>query len=272
MPEEDKKDPVEELKDKALETAAEAAEDLVEELVEDLTDGKDNSANPWYKRWWNSWTKGVSVLAIIGGLGTWGLQASIEWYKERKDREYERIERVEDELVKTNRELAILSEQLKASNEARKDNNNERMAMWRALRANSEEYNEMKVQNRVNAILIDRNREDIKDNHRIPQYVYDKHPKDGKEEATDLKNPEDVENLTAFERWKKKTLGSPKEKEIIKKFEKVEEKQKEIEELLEKAKKPPEQKTVDDFKNEYIQQQQQDNVNRNNLPPIQQKK
>jgi hypothetical protein len=272
MPEED---PIDELKDKALEEVAEAAEDLVEELVEDLTDGKDNSANPWYKRWWNSWTKGVSVLAIIGGLGTWGLQASIEWYKERKDREYERIERVENELVKTNRELAVLSEQLKASNEARKDNNNERMAMWRALRSNSEEYNEMKVQNRVNAILIDRNREDIKDAHR-PQYVYDRHPKESgndDEESTKLKKPEDVEKLTAFQKWKKKTLGTPKEKEIIEKFEEAQAEQKQIEELLEKSKKPIDKKSLDDFKNEYIQQQQQqDNVNRNNLPPIQRKK
>lgn len=259
MPEdEENKDPIDELKDKVLETAAEAAEDLVEELVEDLTDGKDNSANPWYKRWWNSWTKGVSVLAIIGGLGTWGMQTSIEWYKERKDREYERIERVEKQLEEVNRKLAVQNETMKAFNEARKDNNNERMAMWRALREKNESYEDMQVQNRINSILIERNYKDIKANHALQsQGTCNHNQSKPKEDEKVLYKLEDVENLTAFQKALKKTLGSPKEKELIKEFEEKQEREKKIEELLKRAQeKPQEQKTIDEFKKEYIEQHQ----------------
>jgi hypothetical protein len=220
MPKEDKKDPIDELKDKALEEVAEAAEDLVEELVEDLTDGKDNSANPWYKRWWNSWTKGVSVLAIIGGLGTWGMQTSIEWYKERKDREYERIKAVEKQLEEVNRRLAVQNEAMKAMNEARKDNNNERMAMWRALRENDESYDEMKVQVRINAILNERNYKDIQANHALQSQSTCNHDKTDKpkEDEKALHKPDDVKNLSALQKAIKRTLGTPEEKKLIKDF------------------------------------------------------
>jgi hypothetical protein len=258
MPE-DKKDPVDELKDKVIDKAAEAAEDLVEELVEDLTDGKDNSDNPWYRRWWNSWTKGVSVLAIIGGLGTWGLQFSIEWYKERKEQEYQRIEAVEKQLEEVNRRLAVQNEAMKAMNEARKDNNNERMAMWRALRANDEEYDEMKVQVRINAILNERNYRDIKEAHSQSYARHDdgEEGSDGGEEGASSKPKIDINKLTPLQKAIKKTLGTPEEKEAIKEQEEKVAQDKKIDELLEQAKKKPDERTVDDFKNEYIQQQQQ---------------
>jgi DNA repair exonuclease SbcCD ATPase subunit len=251
LPEEPNK--LDELKDKAIETAAEAAEDLVEELVEDLTDGKDNSDNPWYRRWWNSWTKGVSVLAIIGGLGTWGMQMGIEWYKERKDREYERIESVEKQLTELNKQLAVMNQAQKDMVEDRREERSSKEVMWRSLRDNDERMHNMNTQMRINAILLERNAQDIRSNHSSKGYCNHDSPKESKDKKASLEDEKDVEKLTAFEKWRKKALGTPEEKKIIEAYEKAEEEQRQINKYLEDLKKP---KKDDKPLKDYIEQKQ----------------
>ncbi len=253
MAEEDKT-PIEELKDKALETASEAAGDLMDELVEDLTDGKDNSANPWYKRWWNNWTKSVSVLAIIGGLGTFGLQFSMEWYKERKDSEYERITAIEKQLQDLNKNIAVMNQAQKDMNEEQGQDRNSKQAMWRALRESNEINNEMRVQVRINAILNERNYNDIKNAHDRegsgPCQM--DHSGPGKEKKPDVKN------MSEFQKILKKTMGSDKEKEAIKKHEEEADNNEKINRLLDAVKKPKKDaKSLKDYIDDQHRQEQQ---------------
>lgn len=250
---EDGKNKLEDLKDKALETASDAAEDLLDELVEDLTDGKDNSDNPWYRRWWNSWTKGVSVLAIIGALGTFGLQFSTEWYKDREDKKAERIDAIETQLSNLNKNIAVMNQAQKDRDDDHKTEQITKQAMWRVLRESEENNNELRVQVRINAILNERNYNDIKNAHaresQGPCQMHHEGP--GKEKKPDVKK------MSEFQKIFKKTMGTDEEKKAIKKHEEDTDNHEKINQLLNAVKKP---KKDDKELKDYIQEQHQEHI------------
>lgn len=262
-------------KNEPIDTVEEAVETAVEEFVEDLTDGKDNSANPWYKRWWKKYFKGVSVLAIIGASLTFGINFGVGWYGEAqktriaenkvrsekvekaKAKESAKISRIERTLTELNRNLAVMNESQKKTNEFRQDEKVERMAIWRALRSNDDVFDDLKVQVKINAILNERNYSDIKRAH-------ENNRNNGTcqiHEKPHMMPPQsiipDVKTLTPFEKFLKKHTGTDEEKSAIKEYEEEEAQDKKMTELLEEAKKKLPKRNAENFKNRFIKEQQQ---------------